>query len=97
MHPLKILYSTNVMLSYKVAQLYYNDIHYVWCTPDFGSPGVSVSLISNPPTSQALYRYTCLLSEVKGGDLHGDLISKQKIGIKYGAEVKYTAGVINES
>ena len=52
--------------------------------------------MSNPPTSQALYRYHCLHTEVKGGDLHSPWISEQRTGLKYGADFKYSAGVIDE-
>ena len=93
MNPPRILYSTNVRLAYSVSQLYYNDLHYVWCTPDFGSPS-SVSVLSNPPTSQALYRYNCLQRAVKGGDLHSPDIAQQRTGLKRGAESRYASGSI---
>ncbi len=30
-----ILYSTNTWIAYKIAQKYYKDEHYIWCTPIF--------------------------------------------------------------
>jgi len=91
----RIIYSTNVLLAYKISKFYYNDLHYVWCTPDFGSPSSGV-LASNPPSSQALYRYNCLQTAVKGGDLHSPEIAQQKTGLVLGAETKYGKGAITK-
>ena len=91
----RIIYSTNVLLAYKICKFYYNDLHYVWCTPDFGSPSSGV-LTCNPPSSQALYRYNCLQTAVKGGDLHSASITEQRTGLTHGTQTKYDKGVITK-
>lgn len=92
----RILYSTNTVLAYRISVRYYGDLHYVWCTPDFGSPDSPNDLTDNPPTSQALHRYNSLKSEVTGGDLHGSYIHMNKVGIMKGAEIKYSKGKIDQ-
>ncbi len=91
----RLLYSTNTTLAYRISRRYYDDLHYVWCTPDFGSPDSTSDLTDNPPTSQALHRYNSLKDEVQGGDLHGPYISLNKTGIMKGAEIKYSKGTID--
>lgn len=75
---------------------FYQNRHYVWCSPRFGSVSVTGSLDSNPPTSRPLSRYKQLQQESRAGDLHSALIKEQKAGLRKGAETKLLAGVITE-
>jgi hypothetical protein len=90
----KILYSTNVLLAYRISRKYYNDIHYVWCSDNIGNDSVTGTLISNPPSSQPLRLYKGLQADVTSGDLHSALISEKKTGIENGAQIQYTTGNI---
>lgn len=91
-----LLYSTNTWLAYKVAQMYYNDEHYVWCAPYFDAKSLPVHDAANPPTSDPCEIYHSLAAEVRAGDRHSVKIRENKVGILKGATFKRNAGVINE-
>ena len=93
----KFLYSTNVVLAYKIGKKYYQDFHYVWCSAKFGSISVDGEIASNPPTSRPLYRYKALQSEVSAGDSHGPYILSQKTGLIKGAGIKYNLNLITKA
>jgi len=93
----KFLYSTNTTLAYKINVQYYNDIHYVWCSPNFGSSKLTPGISMNPPSSRPLAIYHRLLDDVDNGDTHSDAISRNKIGLQRGAEVKLSKGIITKS
>jgi hypothetical protein len=93
----RIIYSTNTLLAYRISVKYYKNLHWVWCTPDFGSKTVTGTLLANPPSSQALHIYKSFKIDVEAGDLHSTLIAKNKIGIKKGAETKYKSKKITLS
>ena len=92
----RILYSTNTLLAYKINKKYYQDIHYIWCAPEFGSAPIGGGKPGNPPTSRPLYRYRLLQEESQAGDLHSALIGEQKSGLRKGAESKLKAKVITK-
>jgi hypothetical protein len=85
-----ILYSANSELGYRVAELYYGGMHYVWCTPCFeAKTGCEV-----PPSSAPMKIATRLYEDIVGRDHHSSKIESLRIGIKRGATAKHAAGVI---
>ena len=90
----RILYSTNTLLAYRISKKYYDDVHYVWCAPEFGSPPIVGGVVGNPPTARPLHRYRLLQVESQAGDLHSALIAEQKSGLRKGAEEKLNAHII---
>jgi len=89
-----ILYSANTWLSYCIAQRYYNEIHYVWCTPYCDGRTLALREACLPPTSSPFEIYKNLQEEVRRGDRHSTKIVENKTGILRGAELKKEAGVI---
>jgi hypothetical protein len=81
-----VLYSTMTTLAYNINQQFYKDLHYMWCTPYFGSDFNSPTF-TVPPSSSPLEIYRTLQNEVDGGDLHDTLISVKRLGLERGADV----------
>ena len=92
-----ILWSVNPLLAYQINVKYYDDVHYVWCTPDFGSSVTASNLLNNPPSSQALKIYRALDEAAKGSDRHSSAIGDKRTGLRRGVESKYAEGIIDES
>jgi hypothetical protein len=90
-----LLYSTNTWLSYIVAERYYGGVHYVWCSPHFGSASVPAQAYTNPPTSTPSDVYHSLFDEVIRGDRHSAKIAANRAGILRGASLKRSAGVVD--
>lgn len=88
-----ILYSAMSQIAYSINVKYYGGLHYMWCTPYFGadykSPHFTV-----PPSSSPLEIYSTLENEVIGGDLHGDKINLNRMGIRKGADHMLAEGRI---
>jgi hypothetical protein len=91
-----ILYSTNTWLAYGIAQRYYDETHYVWCTPYFSSDSSSGYDYTIPPSSSPSEIYDGLYKDVSQGDRHSAKIEMNKAGILKGAIAKEKAGVINK-
>lgn len=84
-----LLYSTVTELAYRIAQKYYNEIHYVWCTSSFDAllqPGSS-----NPRTLCNRY-----LDQIIKADSHAVEIDNNKAGILKGAKHKFDSCKINQ-
>lgn len=92
-----ILWSVNTILAYQINVKYYNDVHYAWCTPDFGSSVSTGNPLNNPPSSQVLKIYRALDEAAKGSDRHSSAISTNKTGLRRGVESKHAEGIIGES
>lgn len=91
-----ILYSANTWLAFNVAERYFKQEHYVWCTPYFEPTDRSGYIYTVAPTSSPKDIYLNLYKEVMGGDRHSTKIDDNKVGILKGAAFKKTAGVITE-
>ena len=91
-----ILYSTCTWLAYKIAQVYYQDEHYVWCTPHFSADSLSLWESSMPPSSTPLDIYNAFREEVIRGDRHSANIDMNKAGILRGAYLKAKAKAITK-
>ncbi|EHK8987298.1 hypothetical protein V4T56_004190 [Vibrio vulnificus] len=88
---MKILYSVNTWLAYKISEIYYRDTHYVWCAPSFNTNG------DNPPSSDPATIYSTLANDVKGMDKHSAKISQNRTGLLKSAEIKLKDGTITEA
>jgi hypothetical protein len=81
-HP--VLYSTMTTLAYNINMQYYGGLHYMWCTPYFGSDYKSPHF-TVPPSSSPLEIYNTLSKEIDAADLHGTKIKLNRMGIRKGA------------
>jgi hypothetical protein len=90
------LYSTNTWLAYIISQVFYNQEHYVWCSPYFNAASIPASEQTTPPSSTPGKIYKLLLDDVISGDRHSTKIKSNKAGIRRGANYKLIEGVITE-
>lgn len=81
-HP--VLYSAMTMVAYNINKTFYRDLHYMWCTPYFGSDYESPHF-TVPPSSSPLEIYNTLKKEIDGADLHQTKIKLNRQGIRKGA------------
>ena len=92
-----VLYSTNTWLAYGIAQKYYGGTHYVWCAPYFSVNSLPAAERANPPSSTPSEIYDRFYQESGSGDDHSqENITKNKTGLRNGAEAKARAGLITE-
>lgn len=90
----KVLYSTNTTLSFRIAEHYYDGVHYAWCSPFFSKKSVPPHM-PTPPTSDPSEIYHNLLAEIRGGDRHSEKIKSNRAGLVKGAGFRRAAGVID--
>lgn len=83
--PSPILYSTMSLVAYNVNLRYYGHLHYLWCTPCFG-PDYDSPHFAVPPSSSPLEIYRTFEAEIGGGDMHGEKIKLNRMGIRRGAD-----------
>jgi hypothetical protein len=91
-----VLYSTVTKLAFNIARRYYNDVHYVWCSPVFDGSQVSDLELTVPPTSSPYEIYAALKQEVARGERHSQKIQENRAGILRGATAKRQKGIISE-
>jgi hypothetical protein len=89
-----ILYSTTTYLAFKIAQTYYGDVHYVWCTHIFDGSKHKALDPGVPPTSSPWEIYKGFREEVSRKDRHSAKVQDNRAGILRGASVKLQAKVI---
>lgn len=92
-HP--VLYSTMTAVAFNVNTKYYGGLHYLWCTPYFGSDFQSPHF-TVPPSSSPLEIYNTILKEINGSDLHETKIRLNRMGIRKGAEAMKKLGRISD-
>jgi hypothetical protein len=90
-----LLYSTNSWLAYTIAERYYGQLHYVWCSLFRGPGSVSALDAAVPPSSSPLEIYRALAADVARGDLHSAKIAENRLGLLRGVEAKLAVGVID--
>lgn len=88
-----VLYSTMTTLAYNINLQFYGNLHYMWCTPYFGSD-FSAPTFTVPPSSSPLEIYNTLKREVEAGDLHDSLIRVKRLGVRRGADTMVKRGKI---
>ena len=91
------LYSTNSRLAYLVAKRYYDDLHYVWCSPNFDATSSTILDFTNPPSSTPKAIYHNFLRDVNSNDQHSALIAQNRMGVSSGAIAKLRQGKITRS
>jgi hypothetical protein len=89
-----VLYSTNTWIAYMIAEQFYRQHHYVWCTPYF-DPRQNGRDSAVPPTSSPFEMYRSLFEETSRGERHSSKIDENRIGILRGASAKRSARVID--
>jgi hypothetical protein len=94
MRPPLLLYSTNTLLGYAIAERFYGGVHHAWCSPVFDGKTTAVH-INIPPTSSPSGLYRQLWEETSRGEMHSNAIPRIQDGIQRGAKAKLAAGVIN--
>ena len=94
-----ILYSTNSFLAFRIAEEFYGDVHYVWCSPHFGFPqGRSLNPgFTNPPSASPREISERLYEDVLRGDKHSVKVLANRTGIQNGATQKAAAGKITHA
>jgi hypothetical protein len=85
-----LLFSVNTYIAYKIAEKYYNGIHYAWFTTKFDS-GTNQPASSNPRSI-----CTNLLEAIASRDRNCEKIIRIKINILKGAYEKHKNKVIND-
>jgi hypothetical protein len=90
-----ILYSTNTFLAFSIAERYYAQKHYFWCTPHFDARAASALAVSLPPTASPAEIYEGLFQEVSRGDLHSGRVAQNRSGILAGATMHKDRGEIS--
>lgn len=89
-----LLYSTNTLIAYAIAERFYRGVHYAWCSPVFDGT-TTAAHINIPPTSSPAEIYRNLWEEVRRGELHSAIIDSNRSGVLDGADAKLDAGVIS--
>jgi hypothetical protein len=92
-HP--VLYSTMTAVAFNINNRFYGGLHYMWCTPYFGSDYQSPHF-TVPPSSSPLEIYNIYKKEIDGADLHESKIKLNRIGIRKGADIMHKLGKISE-
>ena len=90
-----VLYSTMTTIAFNINRRYYSNLHYMWCTPYFGSNYESPHF-TVPPSSSPLEIYNILKKEVDGSDHHNTKIDFNRRGIRKGASVMLRLGKITQ-
>ena len=91
-----MLYTAYTWLAYRINETYYQQRHYVWCTPYFDPASKFAPESAVPPTSSPREIYNNLFDEVARGDRHSAKISQNRLGIIRGADVKRKLGIIGD-
>lgn len=91
-----LLYSTNTLLAFHINDMFYNNVHYVWCSSVFRPDASTISTLRSPPSSTPYNIYVRLQEDVEGNDLHSSKINENKEGIKEGANQKLSQKVISK-
>ncbi len=97
-HPtgFKILYSANSYMAYRIAKQYYNDLHYVWCSADFGSlVSANTGFQRTPTLTRPKHRYYQMLKEVNERVRGALTVEEARHGLLRGVEAQRQAGRIN--
>ncbi|HEX6746454.1 MAG TPA: hypothetical protein VF092_04000 [Longimicrobium sp.] len=91
-----LLYSTNTLLAYSIAERFYAGVHYAWCSPLYD--GVKAAAhINIPPSASPAEIYRIYAEDARRGELHSALFERNRDGIKTGAKMKRVAGLITEA
>lgn len=95
MKPPLLLYSANTWLAYSIAERFYGGIHYAWCSPVYDGT-TAPAHVNIPPSSSPAEIYRVFAEDSRRGEWHSDAITRNRAGIKGGAQAKLEAGAIHE-
>jgi hypothetical protein len=92
-----LYYSVNTYLSHYINTTFYNDQHYVWCSPVFDPTRLEASDPRRriPKSSSPISIYKTYQDDVTSGDLHSDAIKRNRLGLKAGATHRLQQDVID--
>jgi len=90
-----VFYSTNTLLAYNISQKYYNQKHFVWCTPYFDS-WTGTEDYTVPESSSPKQIFKDLFKAVYSMDKHSPSIRSNRLGLRRGVAAKRESGAINE-
>ena len=73
-----LLYSTNAWITWHIKKVFYNDVHYVWCSEYFDpqAQGVDHAASLIPVSSSPAEIYRRLEADIKSEDKHSETISR---------------------
>lgn len=73
-----LLYSTNAWITWHIKKMFYDDVHYVWCSEYFDpqAQGVDHSASLIPVSSSPAEIYRRLEADIKSEDTHSESISR---------------------
>ena len=91
-----VLYSASTLLAFRIAQMYYGDVHYAWCSPIFDGREQSELEPGVPPTSSPYEIYLAFKEEYERSELHSHRMLENRAGVVRGAAAKREAGTINK-
>ncbi len=91
-------YSINSYLAYHINELFYNHVHYVWCSPVFDSRALDQlhPWRKIPQTSNPCEIYEDYKKAAERGDLHFTKIKENRKGIMQGAIFHKSKGNIDD-
>ena len=91
-----LYYSTNSKLAFYLAENFFNDIHFVWCSPVFNPEtlGEMHKWKHIPDSSSPKHIYEILKRDTEKNDNHSSKIKENKEGLKKAASIKLIEGVI---
>jgi hypothetical protein len=92
-----LLYSTNTWLALNLSARFYGGIHWVYCTQVFALMAATPHAPLQPPSSSPKNIYWELEKDVRAGDRHSWKIAQNRAGLKKGAFLKQSAGLISAS
>ena len=90
MSKILIYYSVNTKLACEINEKYYNNIHYVWCSPFFYET-------NQPASSNPKEIYKELRRDIDSQDEHSAKIRQNVSGIRRGAKFKYDNMLIDNA
>jgi hypothetical protein len=94
----QVLYSTQTVLAYALAERFYGAVHYAWCTPHFNADANFRSMGAfTPPSSTPFDLARQFAHDVQRADHHSALIANHRAGLRRGASAKSAAGLITAS
>jgi|SRR6185437_3047887 len=93
-----VYYSANTYLAYWLNKTFYNNKHFVWCSPAFDPGKLDTKDIrcKIPPSSSPFNIYCSLSADLKSSDMHSSKIKENKYGLIRGANYHLEIGTIDE-
>lgn len=93
-----LYYSANTFLAHFINERYYKGNHFVWCAPVFNPLKLNAldPLRNIPVSSSPFHIYHRLSEDIETLDCHSEKIRTTLIGLKKGASINKSKGVITD-